>query len=96
VSNLELSYSKHIEKIIRTLVNDHIATAYRKMGNGEANLLKFIIEDNVIAHIQSMSPRHTSPRIQTLHKFLKDLYFINEASVTDKGIELLNEIVNVS
>jgi hypothetical protein len=91
--NLEFTYSRHVEKLIQTLINDHVATAYRKMGNGETNLLKFTIEDNVIAHIQTMQPRHTTPRIRTLHKFLTDLGFLNTAgTLTNRGIKLLEEI----
>jgi hypothetical protein len=89
----ELSYAKHIEKTIKRLINDHIATAYRKMGNGELNLLKFIIEDNVITRIQSMSPRHTTPRINSLRNFLQDLgYLDKDESLTDRGTEFLNEL----
>ena len=89
--NFELTYSAYIEKIIKVIINDHISTAYRKMGNGEVSLLKFIIEDNVIGHIQTMEPKHTTPRINTLHSFLRDMNFVDEISqVTNLGIDSLN------
>lgn len=91
--NFEKSYSSSIESILRNLINDHITTAYRKMGNGEVSLLKFNIEDNVIAHIETMSPKHTTPRLHTLHNFLRDLNLINDTgSPTDSGKELLNQL----
>jgi len=90
-NNLALNYSKYIEKSLRKLLNDHIATAYRKMGNGETSLLKFIIEDNVITHVQTMEPRFTTPRIKTIHNFLCDLKFLDNkgSSLTDEGKNLL-------
>jgi hypothetical protein len=82
-NNLSISYSSYVKRIIKLIVNDHVSTAFRKMGNGEANLLKFIIEDNIIGHFQTMPPKHTNPRIFTLNKFLVDLNIIdNESQLT--------------
>lgn len=91
--NLELSYQAFVKKAIIKLMNDHVNTAYRKMGNGESNLLKFIIEDGVISHIQTMTPRHTSPRLVTLTNFLHDLTLVDaDHNITDKGKIILNKI----
>ena len=71
----------------------HINTAYRKMGNGESNLLKFIIEDNQIGHIQTMEPRHTSPRLRTLSNFMKDLHLVDsENQLTSEGASFLKSL----
>jgi len=88
----ELTFDKYVKNVIRKVINDHITTAYRKMGNSESNLLKFIIEDNNIIHIQTMDPSFTSPRIGTLLKFLEDLGFIENNTLTKDGFSLLNEI----
>ena len=79
--------------LTKTIINDHIATAYRKMGNGESNLVKFVIEDGMIGHIQTMDPRFTNPRLRTLQNFLTDLGFINNSGqITDSGNLLIKEI----
>jgi len=83
-------YSNYFESCIKNMINDHVITAYRKMGNGESNLLKFIIEDNNIIHIQTMEPKFTSPRLGTLNDFLNDLGYINnEGSLSRTGKKLL-------
>jgi hypothetical protein len=82
-----------VREAIKTVLNDHVNTAYRKMGNGESNLLKFIIEDGLIFHIQTMTPRHTSPRLSALENFMKDLNYIdNNKKITNHGIRLIEEI----
>jgi hypothetical protein len=87
------SFSEFVKESIKIVLNDHINTAYRKMGNGESNLLKFIIEDGLIYHIQTMKPRHTSPRLRALDNFMRDLNFIDSNKrITDLGITLLGEI----
>jgi hypothetical protein len=92
-SNLRLTYEEFIKKIVVDLLNSHIYTAYRKMGDGESNLLKFIVEDGLISHIETVSPRHTTPRLHTLSNFLKDLNLVNkENSLTPLGINYLNKL----
>lgn len=92
-NHLESSLVDYMKYIIKTIINDHISTAYRKMGSGEANLVKFVIEDGMIGHIQTMTPRFTNPRLSTLQNFLLDLGFINNAGkVTESGLDLVNEI----
>jgi hypothetical protein len=98
--NIELYIQKHLDKnfdafvkeSIKMVLNDHVNTAYRKMGNGESNLLKFIIEDGLIFHIQTMTPRHTSPRLRALENFMRDLNFIDSNKrITDHGVALLEK-----
>lgn len=88
----DVTFEKYVKNVIRKVINDHITTAYRKMGNSESNLLKFMIEDNNIIHIQTMDPSFTSPRIGTLLKFLEDLGFIENNTPTKDGYSLLIEI----
>jgi hypothetical protein len=91
--SLGMTYKLFVEESIKKILNDHINTAYRKMGNGESNLLKFIIEDGIISHIQTMIPRHTSPRLRTISNFMRDLSFVdNENNLTNHGATLLESI----
>ena len=39
-SSKNLRFKDFVRKFIHTLINEHIAVAYNKMGNGEKNLLK--------------------------------------------------------
>jgi hypothetical protein len=89
---ISYNYSSYLAKVVKIIINDHISTAYRKMGNGESNLLKFIIEDGVIGHIQTMQPKFTNPRTRTLHNFLSDLSYINENGLTEKGNNFLESL----
>lgn len=89
----ETKLDDYLKQVVKIIINDHISTAYRKMGNGEANLLKFVIEDGNIGHIQTMPPKFTNPRLRTLNNFLVDLHFVDENNeLTDLGNELLTQI----
>lgn len=90
---LQYDYEEFVKETIKKVINDHINTAYRKMGNGESNLLKFIIEDGIIYHIQTMYPRHTSPRLKALENFLRDLSLVDrDKKLTSEGIVFFNSI----
>ena len=93
--SLSFNFEEFVKETIKKTMNDHVSTAYRKMGNGESNLLKFIIEDGIISHIQTMEPRHTSPRLKTITNFLTDLSLIdNENHLTSLGMEQLKNLSN--
>ena len=65
------------------------------MGNGEKNLLKFVLEDNYLIHIETMEPNFTNPRLKTLYNFTRDLGLVDENDqLTIDGEALLNEINN--
>ena len=89
----DLRFEDFVRKFIHTLLNEHIAVAYNKMGNGEKNLLKFVVEDNYLVHIETMSPNFTNPRLRTLLNFTRDLGLVSvENELTESGKELLNEL----
>lgn len=91
-NNKALRFSDFIRSMVKSIINDHTAIAYRKMGNGEKNLLKFILEDNYLIHIETMSPNFTSPRTKTLYNFLIDLGLISkEGKLSEKANELISE-----
>ena len=88
-----LRFKDFVRKFIHTLLNEHIAVAYKKMGNGEKNLLKFVVEDNYLVHIETMRPNFTNPRLRTLLNFTRDLGLVSaENKLTESGKELLNEL----
>ena len=94
-SSLDTPYDIFTRQSINKILNNHVNTAYRKMGNGEVNLLKFIIEDGIITHVQTMQPRHTSPRLKTLNNFMRDLSLTDSTGrITREGISLLESITN--
>jgi len=91
-NNLHISFPVFVKNIVQTIINEHTAIAYRKMGNGEKNLLKFLLEDNYLIHIETMSPNFTSPRLKTLYNFAIDLGLITkEGKVTNSGMQLINQ-----
>ena len=92
-NHLDKSFTSYLKDVFQIIINDHISTAYRKMGNGEANLLKFLIEDNTIGHIQTMTPRFTNPRLQTLHNFMVDMKYLDKDDIlSTAGEELLMKL----
>lgn len=92
-ANLHLPLDQFIRNLVHTLMNEHISIAYYKMGNGEKNLLKFLIEDNYLVHIETMSPNFTNPRLRTLFNFMVDLRVISrDGTILERGKELLEEL----
>ena len=88
-----LRFEDFVRKFIHTLLNEHIAVAYNKMGNGEKNLLKFVVEDNYLVHIETMRPNFTNPRLRTLLNFTQDLGLVSdENKLTESGKQLLNQL----
>lgn len=92
-SSKELTFSEFVKKVVHTILNDHMAIAYNKMGNSDRNLLKFVLEDNRLVHIETMLPNFTTPRLKTLHNFLADLELLNEeGKITTAGNQLLDKL----
>ncbi|WP_417371231.1 hypothetical protein [Gelidibacter japonicus] len=94
-SSKNLSFKEFVSRLIHTLLNEHISVAYNKMGNGEKNLLKFVIEDNYLVHIETMKPNFTNPRLKTLHNFTQDLNLVNKNDeLTSDGKALLKRLAS--
>lgn len=94
-SSMDLSFKTFVSKLVHTLLNEHISVAYNKMGNGEKNLLKFVIEDNYLVHIETMKPNFTNPRLKTLHNFTQDLNLVTQNDeLTDDGRALLEQLAS--
>lgn len=91
--NQLLEFKEFIKKIIHKILNEHIAVAYNKMGDGEKNLLKFLIENNYLVHIETMEPNFTSPRLKTLFNFTRDLNLVDkEEQLTTLGENILEQL----
>ena len=59
-------------------------------------ILKFLIEDNYLVHIETMEPNFTSPRLKTLYNFTRDLALVDkENKLTNEGEILLQQLNNV-
>lgn len=90
-NKINFDFRNFVMDAVKMIINNHINSAYRKMGNGESNLLKFMIEDGIIYHIQTMPPTHTSPRLRALENFVTDLSLVTkERTLTKEGLSLLN------
>jgi len=93
LDNKAWSFEVFVKKTMQRLLNEHTSVAYAKMGQGEKNLLKFIVEDNFLIHIETMQPNFTNPRLKTLYNFTKDLSFIdNDGKLTMEGRDMLHQI----
>ncbi|NCU04812.1 MAG: hypothetical protein GXC73_12580 [Chitinophagaceae bacterium] len=70
---LEMPFLLFVERTISKIINDHLYVAYIKMGNGEGQVHKMLLEDNYLVHIANIDPRFTTPRLGTVRNFLIDL-----------------------
>ena len=86
---LQKPFALFIERTINKIINDHLYVAYLKMGNGEGQVHKLLIEDNYLVHIATTEPRFTTPRLGTVRNFFIDLNLIriknNKYRLTEEG-----------
>lgn len=73
---LSLSLSEYITTIINQVMNEHTLVALSKMGNNNADLRKYILEDGCLLLVEIRYPNETSPRILSLRNFLQDLKYL--------------------
>ena len=93
IPNMAINFKEFVAKLIKAKINEHVSVAYAKMGNGEKNLLKFIIEDNCLILIETVNPNFTNPRLKTLYNFCRDLQMVSqEVKVTEYGHQVITEI----
>lgn len=80
--------------LLTYIIYRHQFVAYKKIGGGSKTTQKFIIEDNAIRYVDNFNPFFTSPRIQNLMAYLRDLGILNqENQLEEKGKELLSQEV---
>jgi hypothetical protein len=77
--------------LIRKILNDHQIVAFNKMGNGEVQVHKFLIEHNHLVQINHIAPRMTTPRLGSVKNMLEDLNLLAKDTQrpTELGIRLL-------
>ena len=80
-----------VEKfILKNIINRHLDVAYRKMGSGTKNTLKFSYENNLLKHVETMTPVWTTPRIYAMYSFFEDLGYVNEENkISEIGKQLI-------
>ncbi len=85
------SISDTVKKfLLKNIINRHLEIAYRKMGSGVKNTLKFSYEDNFIKYVDTIEPVWTTPRIYAMYNFFKDLGYVNEdGSISNMGNQML-------
>lgn len=66
-----------IEATLNFVLDEHIKSSLRKMGSDNANLLKFLVEDGRLIHVQTLPPKFTNPRLGSLFNLLTDLGLIS-------------------
>lgn len=78
---------------LRSILNDHQIVAFNKMGNGEAQVHKFLIEHNHLIQINHIAPRMTNPRLGSVKNMLEDLSLLDKElhRPTSEGIALLEK-----
>ena len=82
---------ERIETIFRQVLNEHYIVALNRMGNSDYDLRKFLIEDGCTILVEIRYPNLTNPRINSLHNYLKDLYYINDRDeLTEIGQNFIN------
>jgi hypothetical protein len=68
----------------------HLTVAYRKLANGNQSTQKFILENNYIRLIDNFEPNYTSPRLNSVYDFIRDLKLVKDNKLTEDGKSFLN------
>ena len=77
-NNIDLKVDAFVRNVIKMVMTDHVTSACRKMGNGQLDLRKFLIEDGRIVFVEMRWPQFTNPRTGSLFSFLEDLSIIKK------------------
>lgn len=83
--NLNLDVETFVRNVVRLVMADHTASACRKMGRGQADLRKFLLEDGMVAVVEIYKPQFTNPRTDSLIAFLEDLSYVKDGQITELG-----------
>lgn len=86
-----------IDKLMETIqsvLNDHQMIAFKKMGNSDGQVHKFIVEHNHLYPTGQIAPGFTSPRLNSVKEFLRDLSLLDRETnkMTEEGEALLNTL----
>jgi hypothetical protein len=89
---LSYSISDFIEMLIEQIMQEHTVVAIAKMGKNNSDLRKFIFEDGRVVLVEQRYPVETSPRINSLFNFLKDMGYIDfQNELTEIAEKFIND-----
>ena len=90
-NNLNYDVSTFVRNVIRQVMADHSTSACRKMGRGQSDLRKFLLEDGMVVLVEIWKPQFTNPRTDSLVAFLEDLTYVKDGMVTENGEKFIDE-----
>ena len=91
--NLNCSTFLFIKKFLtENIIYNHYSESMRKFSQNGIPTQKLTIENGYVRGIATYSATHSSPRIDTLRNYATDLGLIDDYQVTEKGLELLEQL----
>lgn len=91
--NLGCSTFLFIKKFLtENIIYSHYSESMRKFSQNGIPTQKLTIENGYVRGVATYSATHSSPRIDTLRNYATDLGLINNYQVTEKGLELLEQL----
>ena len=90
-SNLNYEVSTFVRNVVRLVMADHTTSACRKMGRGQSDLRKFLLEDGMVVLVEIWKPQFTNPRTDSLIAFLEDLSYVKDGEITEIGEQFIDE-----
>lgn len=89
--NLNCDVLTFVRNVVRLVMSDHTTSACRKMGRGQSDLRKFLLEDGMVVLVEIWKPQFTNPRTDSLVAFLEDLSYIKDGVVKEIGEKFIDE-----
>lgn len=78
--------------LTENIIYNHYSESMRKFSQNGIPTQKLTIENGYVRGIATYSATHSSPRIDTLRNYATDLGLIDGYQVTEKGLELLEQL----
>ena len=90
-NNLNCEVSTFVRNVVRLVMADHTTSACRKMGRGQSDLRKFLLEDGMVVLVEIWKPQFTNPRTDSLVAFLEDLTYVKDGMIKEIGEKFIDE-----
>lgn len=90
-NNLNNEVSTFARNVVRLVMADHTTSACRKMGRGQSDLRKFLLEDGMVVLVEIWKPQFTNPRTDSLIAFFEDLSYVKNGEITEIGEQFIDE-----
>lgn len=91
---LSTDLASYVKSLVVKIMQEHTIAAIAKMGSSNSDLRKFVIEDGRIYLVEQRFPVETSPRINSLYDFLKDLGYIDSKDERDTITDIANSFID--